>query len=137
MKNEQNQTLENINIHDVISVNKMQRTGEDGKKLGYGFYAKGELGVVTEISADLIRYIRPDLEEETYVPSEIDKDYYFSISKGSEIEYRKNIDKEGEKQQRIRDESQEKIMRLKEWKNDFESSISILGRMARFIKAFK
>lgn len=137
MKTEQNQNLADINIKGIIVVDKIQRTGPDGKKLGYGFHVKDEMGVVIEISAEAVTYLTAKLDKETYMPSDIDKEYYFSISKGSEIEYIKKIDEEGEKQEKIRDTAQIEIFKLKKWRNDFEHSISFLGKMARFIKGFK
>lgn len=135
--NEQNQVTEGVAVHDVVVVNKHQKTKPDGEKRGYSWGRNEDMGVVIQHSAEGIVILKPDLEQESYTnaPDE-SADYYYTIAKGSELQYGKLIDEQGKKEQKVRDEAQEKIMKLKQWKHDFEYSISTLGRMGRFIKAF-
>lgn len=133
--NEKNQTLEGFQIHDVVVLNKAQRTGEDGKKLGYSFYAKGEIGIVTELSDENMVLMYPDQSEENYVPAEIDKEYYYTISKASEIEYQNRIDKKIATLVEEKNVREEKIKELLQWRYDFEHSISFIGKLGRFYKA--
>lgn len=137
MQNEQNQVTEGVAIHDIVVIQRHQKSKPDGTKRGYTWGRNEEIGVVMQHSPQGIMIIKPDLEETEY-KNEVDEsdDYYYTVAKGSEIEYGKKIDEEGKKEQKKRDESQEKIMKLKQWKHDFEYSISTLGRMGRFIKAF-
>ena len=137
MENEKNQTLEGLQLHEVIVLNRNQKTAEDGKKKGYSWKAEGEIGVITQLSKERMVITKPDLETEAYSPAEDDENYYYTIDRGSEIEFSKKIDEQGIKEQKVRDESQEKIMQLKKWKHDFEYSISFIGKMARFIKSFR
>ncbi len=137
MENEKNQTTEGIQIHDIVTLNKVQRTGPAGKKLGYSFYAKGQIGLVTEVSESNMTILYADLAEENYMPGEIDKDYYYTIGKGSEVEYQKRIEEKIADLVKKRRETEAEIKKLMDWNHDFEFKISFIGKLARFIKGFK
>lgn len=134
--NEINQTTEGIQIHDIVVFNKVQRTGDDGKKLGYSFYAKGEIGLVTEVSAENMVLTYPDRSEENYVPAEINKEYYYTISKASEIEYQNKIEKKIATLVEEKNKKEEAIKELLQWRHDFEHSISFIGKLIRFARSF-
>lgn len=136
MNEEKNQSTDGFQIHDIVVLNKVQRTGEDGKKLGYSFYAKGEIGLITEISTENMVLIYPDRSDENYVPAEIDKDYYYTISKASEVEYQNKIEKKIATLVEERKKKDDEIKELLQWRHDFEHQISFMGKLARFVKTF-
>lgn len=136
MENEKNQSVDGVEIHDIIVLSKYQKTDEDGKKIGYSFYAKDSIGVVTYVNKDEIVIKLPNGEDEVYNVQEEDKDYYYQIGKGSEVEYEKQLKKAIDKLIDERDEKDIKISDLTEWLYEFKHSISFIGRMARFIKHF-
>ncbi len=137
MKNETNHSVEGIVIHDIVVLTKHQKTGENGEKKGYSWYEKDQIGVVTQIGEDKLVMTLADGSEETYAVDKTDDEYYFTIGRGSEVQYeneiKKNIDK-------LKEESLKKFQEVRDlevWLSDFKNSISFLGRVARFIKAFK
>jgi len=136
MIEEKNQSTEGFQVHETVVLQKIQRTGDDGKKLGYSFYAKGTIGLISEISAESMVIIYPDRSEEKYIPSDIDKDYYYVIARASEVEYQKAIDKELKTKTEQARKLVEKAEEIQEWSHEFKHSISLLGKLARFIKGF-
>lgn len=81
MINETNQSTNNVHIHDIVILDKLQRTNDDGTKRGYSFYSKEEIGVVTKVGENKLVLIKGDGSELIYIPSDIDKDYYYRISR--------------------------------------------------------
>lgn len=137
MENEKNEEIKGVAIHDIVVLSKHQRTGENGEKLGYSFYQKDQIGVVTQVGEKKLVITLGDGEEEVYNVDEIEKEYYTTIGKGSEIEYEKNIKKNIDKLIKERDEKNVQIQDATEWLHEFKHSISFIGKMAQFIKNFK
>ena len=136
MQNEKDQSTEGIQIHDILVVTKNQKTKEDGSKRGYS-WGLIEMGVVVEVSPTSVVIKKANGETNAYDTKEDDGDYFYTYGKGSEIEYQNKIDAEIEKAVESRKDAEKKVKALMEWRHDFEFSVSVLGRMARFIKAFK
>lgn len=126
-----------VSIHDVIVLHKKLRVEGEG----HSWYQFDKLGVVTEIGEDRLKMVEPDGEFYEYELSKLTSDdeskYVYSVSKGSEIEYQNAIDESIADAKKKVERATEEVRRLEEWRSTFEYSISILGRMARFIKAFK
>lgn len=137
MQNEQNQPIENIAIHDIIVINKHCRTGEDGNKKGYSFYEQGQIGIVTQVDQNRLVMKNPDMEEYVYDTNKVETDYYYTIGKGSEFQYMKEIDDTLGKELKKKAETEEYIKQIMTWRHDFEHTISFFGRLVRFMKSFK
>ena len=135
-ENEKNQEIKGIAIHDIVVLSKYQKTGDNGEKLGYSFYEKDNIGVVTQVNEDKLVLKLADGEEEVYNVKNEDKEYYYRIGKGSEVEYEKGIKQAIDKLIDQREKKNLEIIDMTQWLYDFKHSISFIGRMARFIKEF-
>lgn len=135
-KNETNQAITGVAIHDIVILSKYQKTSPSGKKLGYSFYEKDQIGVVVQVNEDKLVIKLADGDTETYNVQDEDKEYYYRIGKGSEVEYAAEIRKAILKQEEKVDKEIEKCEELEKWEKEFNHSISFIGRMARFVKEF-
>jgi len=134
---EKNQGVEGVALHDIVILSKYQKTGEDGKKLGYSYYEKDHIGVVTQVNDDKLVILKADLEEEVYNVQEEEKDYYYRIGRGSEVQYEREIEKAVKKASEAYEQNYKKMQELTDWLSTFKFSISTLGQIERFIKNFK
>ena len=132
--NEQNQKPTIVRIHDVAVLMKKQRTNEDGTKRGYDFYAGDRSGVVIELSETTMTLKLANGETEVYDQSVIDKDYYYEVGIGSEIEYENLIGKEIKKQVKKIKEAEDELKDLNAWYYEFKERISLWGRLMRYLK---
>lgn len=133
---EVNQTIEDIKIHEIIILSKKQKTGDDGEKLGYNFYQTETLGVVIRITKekDVLEIKTADGEIIKYEPNDTEKEYYYQVSRGSEILFQEAIAKAIKSQEKMCDEHFDKLEELEEWEKEFKNSISLLTRIARYFK---
>lgn len=132
--NEQNQKPTIVRIHDVAVLMKKQRTNEDGTKRGYDFYAKDRSGVVIELSETTMTLKFADGETEVYDQSVTDKDYYYEVGIGSEIEYENLIAKEIKKKLKALEDAEADLKDLNLWYYEFKERISLWGRLMRYLK---
>lgn len=123
-----------IAVHDVVL---LELKAKDPKKESWR--ETKHTGVVTSVSDTTITIILPSMETYDYDSerSEYEDKYYTKISRSSEVEYELAIDKEIETKQRLVANYQAELNQALAWREKFQNSISILGRMARFIKSFK
>lgn len=121
-----------VHLHEIIIISK-RRKSEDK---GYSFYENDTYGVVIEISSDYFKYITVKNEIEEYRPSDYkeDHEYYYTIGKGSEVEYKRQQTDEIEKQQNYVNEQQKQLDRMNEWAQKFDREISLFNKMLRFFK---
>lgn len=131
---EKNQEIVGVKLHDVVVFSKHQKTGDNGEKLGYSFYEKDQMGVVTQYGEKKIVAKAADGSDIVYCVDEVEKEYYTTIGIGSEFEYEKEIKKEIAKKIKSRDGINEEIKDITDWLYDFKHSISLIGRIAKFIK---
>lgn len=134
---EKNHGTEGIAVHDIVIISKYQKTGADGKKLGYSFYEKDSIGVVTQVNTDKLVILKADLEEEEYNVQKEDNEYYYHIGRGSEVQYEREIEKAIKKASEAYEQKYKEMQELTDWHSTFKFSISTLGQIARFIKNFK
>lgn len=132
---EENQSISNIKVNTLVVINKFQKTGEDGKKLGYSWNTKDILGLVTSVSEKSFTMKLPDTTPYTYDVSD-DKDYYYRFSKGTEIEYEEQVklailDKQGDIERIQKD-----LDNILKWEDTFKHSFSFIGKLVAFAKEF-
>jgi len=133
---EKNQKTTGIRIHDIIVRTQVQKTDEEGNKLGYLWNNKGIIGVVTEVSEDKLVIKKADTNYLTHDVNDVEKEYYYTLSFGSEVEYRNEIE-------RLISQNNKKVVALNEetselnkWLIEFTQSISLLGKLSKFVRDF-
>lgn len=127
-----NQPIVGIHLHDIIAITKHQNVNEDGTKAGYSWYAGTTYGVVTAVTDGRIEYLDECKATRSYVVDEQDKNYHYSISKGSEIIFREDIEKAVQSAEKEVVEKQKEVDRLIDWAEEFERDIAFLSKLERW-----
>lgn len=119
-------------LHEIIIISK-RRKRED---VGYSFYETDTYGVIIELSSDYFKYITVKNENEEYRPGDYkeDHEYYYTITKGSEVEYKRKMVIEIENQQNYVNDQQKILDRMNDWAKKFDSEVSLFNKMLRFFK---
>lgn len=133
---EKSQSTSDLAIHDIITITSHQKTAENGKKKGYSWQAKDQVGLVVEVGPTRLKVKWPNGELEEYELDNEEDDYYYTFNRGSDVVYLDEIDKAISKEVRSKQEVEETIKKLMEWRHDFEHSFSFIGKLVRFIKGF-
>lgn len=136
LKHEVNQTTEGVGLHDIVVLSKFQKTGEDGKKLGYSWGNTEAIGVVINVSQYSMTLKTVDGQTMDYDSTNEDLEYYYQIGKASEVEFLEGIRKAIMNQEKKVDIEIERHDELERWEKDFKNSVSLLGKMARIFKEF-
>jgi len=126
-----------ISIHDTITITK--KCGE-GSQYTWGGYTK--IGVVTSVGFGKLTMREPDCTEYVYDNDEIRNSkseigHIYSVSRASEVQYIEACNKEVKAALAKLDDAHEKYEEVCEWQRTYVDSLSMLSRMARFIKSFK
>lgn len=123
-----------MQINDIVCITGKQKTDEEGKLKGYGWYCDPTVGVLIAQSETSVTIKTADKTNKAY---ELETpEYSYSVSQGSEVEFLDLIEKEiFSKKSKIKSEEEE-LTELLQWKDTVKYEISMLGRMASFIKSF-
>lgn len=134
METEQQKIITIPPMHSIVVAEKKQIEGTEGRS----YYTYEKLGVVTAINLDRNRVTIkcPNGESEDIDFSYESDKYQYGFAEGSEMEYSKKIEDERKRLLKNIEDKKEELETLLEWQHDFEFKISVLGRMARFIKVF-
>lgn len=122
-----------VSLHQVVTIKKEQHP-EQTERL-WGDYTR--TGLVVGLSEREIKLILPDGEEFIHEVSEQEREagkYIYSIGPSSEVEYLMAIDKQIEKQKESVEQELEKLKDTLMWKRKFEKQISLLGKLAEFLR---
>lgn len=135
MNNEQNQSVDGLQVSTVITVSTNQRTGEDGAKKGHSWYAKNEIGLLISKGPNGVEIKKPDGEVEEYKFD--NEEYFYTFAEASEVEYESRIKEAITKAWRKVSEYQEEAQKLQVWLSDFQDSVSFIGKLKAFVRGLQ
>lgn len=118
---------QNINIHDVVSIN---RTHIDPSR---SYYGGSKLGVVFEIDDKQVGYI--DATGEKVHQPLTETDYTVTISHASEIIFEKEIVSQIERRKIEAKAADARLGGTLEWYDTYTRSISFMGKLMRFVRS--
>lgn len=122
-----------VSLHQVVTIKKEEHP--DQAERSWGSYTR--IGLVVGLSEREIKLILPDGEEFIHEVSEQEKEagkYIYSIGPSSEADYVTAIDKQIEDQKKRVERDLEKLEDIVRWKRKFEKQISLLGKLAEFVR---
>ena len=125
-----------IQLHDVISVTRKQRVGEDGNTKGHSYMCNSKTGVVVEVNdtegEEMFSIKTADSAIETY--EKYDSEYTYEIARASDIDYADQIRVVIKNRTRDMVSAQQDVIEAEEWLDTFTNSLSFIGQLVRFAK---